>query len=136
MSNRLMGMINAIGKQEQTVLGHYKHRNSMGRWHDSYKKRVADRLGNPRLLKITFHKLRHWKATMEYHKTKDILYIMRPLGYRNIQSTLLYAQLISFESDEFHSATAKTVQDAQKLVGAGFQYVCDFGEVKLFRKRK
>ena len=49
---------------------------------------------------------------------------------------LLYTQLISFESDEFHSATAKTVQDAQKLVEAGFEYVCDFNDTKLFRKPK
>lgn len=48
----------------------------------------------------------------------------------------IYAQLIRFESDEFHSATAKTVVEAQKLVEAGFEYVCDFGELKLFRKRK
>ena len=43
---------------------------------------------------------------------------------------------INFESDEFHSTTAATVQDAQKLVEAGFEYVCDFNEVKLFKKRK
>jgi hypothetical protein len=28
---------------------------------------------------------------------------------------------LPFESDEFHSATAKTVQEAQKLVEAGFE---------------
>jgi hypothetical protein len=49
---------------------------------------------------------------------------------------LLYTQLINFESDDFHSATAKTVEEAQKLVEAGFDYVCEFNEVKLFRKRK
>ena len=41
---------------------------------------------------------------------------MKMLGYRNIQNTLLYTQLISFESDEFHSSTAATVQEAQKLI--------------------
>jgi len=61
---------------------------------------------------------------------------MKLLGHRNIQNTLLYTQLISFESDEFHSATAKTVQEAQKLIEAGFEYVCEFDEVKVFRKRK
>ncbi len=73
---------------------------------------------------------------MEYAKTKDILHVMKMLGHRNIQNTLLYTPLISFESDEFFSATAKTVQEAQKLVEAGFEYVCDFSDVKLFRKRK
>jgi len=61
---------------------------------------------------------------------------MKLLGHRNIQNTLLYTQLISFESDEFHSATAKTVQEAQKLIEAGFEYVCEFDEIRVFRKRK
>ena len=61
---------------------------------------------------------------------------MKLLGHRNIQNTLLYTQLINFESDEFHSATAKTVQDAQKLIEAGFEYVCEFDEIRVFRKRK
>lgn len=73
---------------------------------------------------------------MEYSKTKDILHVMKMLGHGNIQNTLLYTQLINFESGEYHSATASTVQDAQKLVEAGFKYVCDFNEVKVFRKRK
>jgi hypothetical protein len=79
---------------------------------------------------------RHWKAIMEFHKTRNILHVMKMLGHRNIQNTLLYTQLISFESDEYHSATATTVQEAQKLVEAGFEYVCDFNDTKLFRKRK
>jgi hypothetical protein len=58
------------------------------------------------------------------------------LGHKNIQNTLLYTQLISFENEDYHSATAKTVQEAQKLIEAGFEYVCEFDGVKLFRKRK
>ena len=100
------------------------------------RKKIANKLKNDRILKIHFHTLRHWKATMEYAKTKDILHVMKMLGHRNIQNTLLYTQLISFESDQFHSATAKTVQDAQKLIEAGFEYVCEFNEVKIFKKRK
>jgi hypothetical protein len=73
---------------------------------------------------------------MEYAKTKDVLHVMKMLGHRNIQNTLLYTQLISFENDEFRSATATTVQDAQKLIEAGFEYVCEFNEVKIFRRRK
>jgi hypothetical protein len=36
----------------------------------------------------------------------------------------------------FTLSTATTVQDAQKLVEAGFEYVCEFNEVKIFRRRK
>jgi len=73
---------------------------------------------------------------MEYAKTKDILHVMKMLCHRNIQNTLLYTQLISFENDEFFPATAKTVQDAQKLIEAGFEYVCEFSDVKIFKKKK
>ena len=73
---------------------------------------------------------------MEYAKTKDTLHVMKMLGHKNIQNTLLYTQLISFENDEFRSATATTVQDAQKLIEAGFEYVCEFNEAKIFRRRK
>jgi len=73
---------------------------------------------------------------MEYAETKDILYAMKILGHRNIQNTLLYTQLISFESDDYHSATAQNVQEAQKLVEARFEFVCNFDDIKLFRKRK
>jgi hypothetical protein len=38
------------------------------------------------------------------------------LGHRNIESTLVYTQLISFESDEYHSAVASTVEEARKLL--------------------
>jgi len=53
---------------------------------------------------------------MEYHKTKDILHIMEMLGHRDIKTTLIYTQLVSFESDEYHSSTAKTTEAAEKLV--------------------
>ncbi len=97
---------------------------------------MAHKLQNERINKITFHTLRHWKATMEYAKTKDILHVMKLLGHRSVQNTLTYTQLVNFEGDEFHSATAESVEEASHLVEAGFEYVCDFNHIKLFRKRK
>ena len=101
------------------------------------RKRVAYKLGNPRILKISFHTLRHWKATMEYHRTKDILHVMQMLGHRNIKNTLIYTQLINNEGDdEYICKAAKTVEQAAELIEAGFEYVCEIDGVKLFRKRK
>lgn len=40
------------------------------------------------------------------------------------------------ETDAFTSKVAKTVEEAQKLVEAGFDFVCDFNGAKLFKKRK
>jgi integrase len=103
---------------------------------NAQRKRSAKKLGNPRLLKIHFHTLRHWKATMEYHRTKDILYVMKLLGHKSRNNTLVYTQLMEFEGDEYHSAIANGVEEAKKLVEAGFEYVCNHENVMLFRKRK
>ena len=74
---------------------------------------------------------------MEYHKTRDILHVKQLLGHKNINSTLVYTQLVNFESDEYYSATAKTTEEAKQLVEAGFEYVCTTPEnIMLFRKRK
>jgi hypothetical protein len=61
---------------------------------------------------------------------------MKMLSRRNIQNMLPSTQLTSFQNDDYDSATAKTVQDAQKLIEAGFEYVSEFSDVKIFRKRK
>ena len=73
---------------------------------------------------------------MEYHKTRDILHVMRLLGHKNIKNTLIYTQLIDVRSDEYVCKTAETVNEAAKLIEAGFGYVCKIDGVKLFRKRK
>jgi hypothetical protein len=73
---------------------------------------------------------------MEYHKTRDVLHVMNLLGHRNIESTLVYTQLISFETDEYHSAVVRTVEEARKLLETGFDYVCQKDDLMLFKKRK
>jgi len=73
---------------------------------------------------------------MEYHKTKDILHVMRLLGHKNINNTLIYTQLVSFSDDDYVSRVAKDVQELCQLVEAGFEYVTEMDGVKIFRKRK
>jgi integrase/recombinase XerD len=104
------------------------------------RKRLAHKLCNPRLLNIGFHTFRHWKGTMEYHKTKDIVHVQRLLGHKNIQNTLVYITienaLFTGTNNEFHVRTAKTVEEACKLVEVSFEYVTDIERIKIFRKRK
>jgi hypothetical protein len=63
---------------------------------------------------------------------------MRVLGHKNITNTLRYTQLIQTDDDEFITKVAKTVEDACKLIEAGYDYVTEFQDqgVKIFRKRK
>jgi len=80
--------------------------------------------------------LRHWKATMEYHKTKDILYVQKLLGHKNINNTLIYTHLVNWENDDWVCKVAKTIDEAGKLVEVGFEFVTQFEGKMLFRKRK
>ena len=73
---------------------------------------------------------------MEYHRTKDILHVMRILGHKNIKNTLIYTQLVTFEDDDYVCKTAATVPEAAELIEAGFDYVCELDATTLFRKRK
>lgn len=132
VSSKLTAMLNSLTRKSEKIFASKNAQKSF--W--KQRKKVATKLQNPRLLRISFHTFRHWKATMEYHKTKDILHVKELLGHRSINNTLVYTQLVTFEGDEFHSATAKTVEEAKQLVEAGFEYVCDIESCKLFRKRK
>lgn len=107
------------------------------------RKRLARKLCDPRLLRVTFHSIRHWKGTIEYHRTKDILHVKTILGHRAIKSTLVYINIekaifIEGRADEFHAKVAYEAEEACKLVEVGFEYVT--GEYndggKIFRKRK
>jgi len=100
------------------------------------RNRLAQKLGDMSLESIRLYDFRHFKATMEYHRTKDLLHVKQLLGHKDLRTTLRYTQLIDFGGDEYHSATAKTVAEAAKLIEQGFDFVCDLDGVKLFRKRK
>ena len=136
VSNKLIAMLKALPRHDQLVFGGTclsGHRSNFSH----QRRRLAEKLQNPRLLKISFHTLRHWKATMEYHKTKDILHVKQMLGHRNINSTLTYTQLVDFENPEQYSCkVAKDLKADQELIEAGFEYVTERDGLKIYRKRK
>ena len=135
ISEKLVAMLKSLPKEHEKVFGNAtlgSRRNCFNR----SRRRVAKKLKNPRFQKITFHTLRHWKATMEYHKTKDILHVKQLLGHRSINSTMLYTQLINFERDDCTCRIAKTEKEISELIEAGFEYVCDQEDAKFFRKSK
>ena len=101
------------------------------------RKSLSEKLGNPNLLKITFKTFRHWKATFEYHRTKDLLFIQRFLGHKNINNTLIYTHLVGFDSeDNYIVKIASTVEEFTELLESGFEYISDYESMKVLRKRK
>jgi integrase len=139
VSPKLIGMINRLPKKSKLwIFGESpsKIADSLRATFHTQRKALAFKLGNPRLLQIHLHTFRHWKATTEYARTKDILHVMRLLGHRKIDNTLIYTQLVNFESNEYHSKVAKDVNEARQLIEVGFEYICDFQGTMIFRKRK
>lgn len=139
VSARLISMVEALPKKCEKVLGESSKQDKEASFHNQ-RTRLSDKLANPRLLPVTFHTLRHWKATTEYHKTHDLLHVQYVLGHRNVQNTMKYIcveQAIYQESNnEFHVKVAGSLDEACKLLEIGFEYVTDMDEKKLFRKRK
>jgi integrase len=135
VSSKTISMIQNIKQKHGEYIFNPKLSAIQDAFH-SKRRTLAHTLQNPRLLQIHFHTFRHWKATMEYAKTKDILYVMHLLGHKSIQNTLIYTQLVNFENNEYHSAVAENIDQAKKLVEDGFEYVCTSNNTLLFRKRK
>jgi len=136
--SKLMAMLNNLPHRTEFVFRENPNSRLRKFARNFYKKRItlSAKLQNPRLRKINLRTFRHWKATMEYHKTKDILHVKNILGHVNIQNTLVYTHLVDFEDDDFVVKTARIIKEACQLIEAGFEYVTEIEDVKLFRKRK
>ena len=105
----------------------------------AYRQRAYEKSHDYELLKIRLYDLRHWFATMNYIRTRDIFRVKYLLGHRRLENTLIYIHLaegLSDYSGDYICTTAKTVDEAAKLIEQGFDYVTDVDGVKLFRKRK
>lgn len=114
--------------------------SSIGTTFYASRKRLARKLQNPRLARISFHTFRHWKATTLYHKTKDILYVKQFLGHKKLDTTLLYIQiervLFKETTDEFTVRVTQKPEEIKQLLEAGFDYICEKDKLAFLRKRK
>ena len=139
ISPHFLRRLDLLPKKSERIFGQYI--STMYANFRSQRLRITRQQGNPRLKEIVFTTFRHWKATMEYHRTKDILYVMRLLGHKTLKSTMIYIDLEkaiygSLQSEEFTARVANTLEEAFSLVEAGFDYVTEIDGGKIFRKRK
>jgi len=144
---QVIDVLQSLPKTGERVFGQYKTREEEIKFRQNkeaclkhQRNRLARKLGIPELNSVIFHSLRHWKGTMEYHETKDIMDVKYLLGHRNIQNTIKYIhmeQAIFKEADDkFHVKVAETLDEATKLLEVGYEFVTDMDGKKLFRKRK
>ncbi len=138
VSQKLLDMLDALPREGTRMFG------PSANWYKTtyYKSRIriANKLKNPRLARICLHILRHWKATMLYHQTKDIVYVKEFLGHKRIEDTMLYVQvaeaIFKESTDEFAVKVAKAPKEIQALLEVGFEYVYEKNDLVFFRKRK
>ena len=138
VSDQFLSRVQALPKNSEYVFNYVSLRPAFAK----ARKYLAHKLSNPRLLAINFTTFRHWKGTMEYHLTHDIIHVKELLGHMRIDNTMVYINLetaiFASKNDQFYAAVANTPDEAVKLIEAGFDYVT--GEYndggKLFRKRK
>jgi integrase len=142
ISDKLLGMLKNLPKDPRA---HYKtmfqpDKHALRQYLDNQRNKLAERLDNPRIRKISFHTLRHWKGTMEYHQTHDLRHVQKILGHKSINTTTIYENTESAlwlqSNDGFTCKIADTIEEATKLIEIGFEYVTDMDGKKLFRKRK
>jgi integrase len=134
LSSKLIEMLQSLPNKKTTIFG--VNSDLMRRNFGKQRKPIAAKLKNPRLMQITFHTFRHWKATMEYYKTRDILHVKEVLGHKSLDNTMLYTQLIKFKDDDFSARVAHSEEEALQFIEGGYEFVCDFNGNKIFRKRK
>ena len=138
ISNKLIAMLENLTKINESVFQTKKH--GLRSTYEALRKRTIKKLSNPRLKKITFHTFRHWKGTMEYHKTKDIIHVKTILGHKQIESTMTYINIESAiylsTTDEWTCKTATNTEEAKALIEVGFEYIAEKDNNMLFRKRK
>lgn len=142
ISQELMSRILSLPKKSEFIFNG-SHRSFIANFYTA-RKRLAEKFANPRLLRITTKTLRHWKATTEYHKTRDLLHVKENvLRHKRVQNTMKYIHIEKAiygpsNNDEYHVKVATNIKEACELVECGFEYVT--GEYsdggKIFRKRK
>jgi integrase len=139
ISNKLIGMLNQIPHINNKIFK--SNKKTLETTFRAIRKRTAQRLGNQRLTKITFHTYRHYYATMWYHDKPDVCKLQQRLGHRDVKSTMIYISLEESlflnTNDQFIIKVANNTAEATKLLEIGFEYVqtTPNGDM-IYRKRK
>ena len=139
VSTELTAMLNNLPRKSERVFGNVSP-GTMKATFISSRKSLAQKLQNPRLLRLTFHTFRHWKATAHYHQTKDPYYDKQFLGHKSLSSTEVYINIerTMFESarDEFTVKVTEEPEEIKALLETGFEYVCEKDNSAFLRRRK
>jgi integrase len=135
VSNKLLAMLNCLPKTDEHIFP--TTYRVMFRCYEYVRRRAAELQKNPRLLSIELRSFRHWGGTMIAQYTNgNVLTVKKLLGHKRIESTMKYIGMINFKTNEYEVTTATDVEEAKKVLVAGFEYVTEKQGIMLFRKPK
>ncbi|MEM3378320.1 MAG: hypothetical protein QW674_05180, partial [Candidatus Bathyarchaeia archaeon] len=99
---------------------------------------IAQRLHNPRLNLISLKTFRHWKATMEYVRTKDILHVKELLGHVSITNTMKYVHTAKsmIRENEYDVVFTQDKAELAAKLAEGYEYVANTEFGHCLRKPK
>jgi integrase len=140
ISDKAINMINAVKRDPNNPHLFQLTKKGLRTTLESMRKRTAALQGNPRLKQIHLHTFRHYKGTLEYHKTHDIYHVMKVLGHKNIKNTLIYitveGAIWTEQNCEYVCKAAETIDECLRLAGEGYQKFDEIDGKHLYRKRK
>jgi integrase len=143
LSNKLVCMLSSLPKKWPYIFRNpaVSRENSLHTFRRHYveqRRKIAQKIQNPRIEAITFKTMRHWRASTLYFKTKDLLLVKEALGHKAISSTMKYTHLIDqFREEEYTVKGARNEAEAKPLLEVGYQYTVTTPDgIMLFRKRK
>jgi len=129
--------LSVLMKEYLTKYGSFPSSIKISQKWRKYRDRLSQKLNDKALRNIRLYDLRHYFGTMAYAQTKDILWVKDKMGHTKLETTMIYTKLLAYPiEEEFICRAAETVEDAEKLIEAGFEYVTNINSIKLFRKRK
>jgi integrase len=140
VTSQLIARLNALPKNSTRVFGDSKM-DSLKSAFLHLRKKQASKLQNLRLLNIGFHTLRHWKATMLYHQTRDAFYVRDFLGHKSMKNTEKYVNIerkmfADYGNDEFTVKVTSKQEEATVYLEQGFEWVGVKDSLIFLRKRK
>ena len=106
------------------------------------RKKIAQKLGIPRIMKISLHTFRHWRITNYAHEVGGNYALVQEFsGHRDIESVAIYIHLrkqiyLNGREDDYIVEIARTVEEASKLIAVGFEFVHEYNGVMIYRRHR
>jgi integrase/recombinase XerD len=128
ISEKLISMLNRLTRNHKDNVFQPK-KKMLREYYCIQRKEIAQRLQNPRLLKISFHTFRHWKGTTLYHDTRDLMEVKYQLGHKSIRSTEVYIHIsksyYAGDSQKWYCLVVRTEEELINAISSGFELVAE-----------